>query len=311
MVLSVPAGAARTLSASELESGEAEDLSGALGTGAGKWGLVVSASRPVVVMSLLASATGYLSNLSTAPEPTAEGTDDVPAAHRLPLVIPAGHPLGLRSITRLVNHSAEAGEVRIEAFDDEGTPHGPVTLAIGANEAVQFSSADLEEGNAGKGLSGGVGDGEGDWRLELTSTLDLQVLGYVLTTDGFLATMHDVVAGGEAGHRVPFFNPGRNRSLSSRLRLVNPGDETAEVTIEGIDARGDAGESAVVLSLPAGAARTVSAQALESGDAEGLTGALGTGAGKWQLVVSASRPVVVMSLLASATGYLSNLSTAP
>ena len=67
----------------------------------------------------------------------------------------------------------------------------------------------------------------------------------------------------------------------------------------------------MVLSLPAGASRTLSAQALESGEAEGLTGALGTGSGKWQLVVTADRPVVVMSLLASATGYLSNLSTAP
>ncbi len=310
VVLSLPAGAARTLSAQALESGDAEGLTGALGTGSGKWQLVVSASRPVVVMSLLASATGYLSNLSTAPEPAA-GTDDAPAAHRLPLVIPAGHALGLRSITRLVNRSDTAGEVRIEAFDDAGALHGPVTLSIGANEAVQFSSADLEEGNAGKGLSGGVGDGEGDWRLDLSSTLDLRVLGYVLTTDGFLATMHDTVALVGEEHRVPFFNPGRNRSLASRLRLVNPGAEAAEVTIEGIDAQGAAGESAVVLSLPAGAARTLSASELESGDAEGLTGALGTGAGKWQLVVTADRPVVVMSLLASATGYLSNLSTVP
>lgn len=47
------------------------------------------------------------------------------------------------------------------------------------------------------------------------------------------------------------------------------------------------------------------------GVGEGLTGALGTGSGKWQLAVSASRPVVVMSLPASATGYLSNLSTVP
>ena len=311
VVLSLPAGTSRTLSASELESGDAEGLSGALGTGAGKWQLVVTTDRPVVVMSLLASATGYLSNLSTAPEPTAAGADDAPAAQRLHLVIPADHAMGLRSITRLVNRSDTAGEVRIEAFDDAGALHGPVTLSIGANEAVQFSSADLEEGNAGKGLSGGVGDGEGDWRLELTSTLDLQVLGYVLTTDGFLATMHDTVALVGEEHRVPFFNPGRNRSLASRLRLVNPGTEAAEVTIEGIDARGDAGESAVVLSLPAGAARTLSAHDLESGEAEGLTGALGTGSGNWQLVVTADRPVVVMSLLASATGYLSNLSTAP
>ncbi len=249
----------------------------------------------------------------TIADARATGTimDDDLAAHRLPLVISGSHPLGLRSIVRLVNHSGEAGAVRIEAFDDEGVPYGPVTLTLSANQSTQFSSADLEGGNADKGLARGVGDGEGDWRLELTSTLDLQVLGYVLTTDGFLATMHDVVPGSEAGHRVPFFNPGRNRGLASQLRLVNPGAEATVVTIEGIDARGRPGESALVLSVPAGAARTFSASELESGEAEDLSGALGTGAGKWQLVVTADRPVVVMSLLASATGYLSNLSTAP
>ena len=82
--------------------------------------------------------------------------------------------------------------------------------------------------------------------------------------------------------------------------------------IEGIDARGRTGAAAVTLSLPARAARTLGAAELESGEAEGLSGALGDGAGKWQLVLSADRPLLLMNLLAvPAAGYLGNLSTAP
>ena len=43
------------------------DLQGALGDGAGKWRLTVESSEPILAMSLLASPTGHLTNLSTAP----------------------------------------------------------------------------------------------------------------------------------------------------------------------------------------------------------------------------------------------------
>ena len=51
--------------ASDLESGT--NLDGALGDGMGKWRLRVEADEPIVVMSLLQSPTGHLTDLSTAP----------------------------------------------------------------------------------------------------------------------------------------------------------------------------------------------------------------------------------------------------
>ena len=69
MEVSVPAGASRTLGAAELESGGA-GFTGALGAGSGKWRLLVSADGPIGVMSLLASPTGHLTNLSTVPAAT-------------------------------------------------------------------------------------------------------------------------------------------------------------------------------------------------------------------------------------------------
>ena len=82
-------------------------------------------------------------------------------------------------------------------------------------------------------------------------------------------------------------------------------------SVAAIEARDDRGEAApegeIRLTLPAGAARMFTARQLERG-AEGLTGRLGDGEGKWQLFVSADRPLLVMSLLQSPTGHLSNVS---
>ena len=65
-----------------------------------------------------------------------------------------------------------------------------------------------------------------------------------------------------------------------------------------------------MLTVPGGGSRTVTAAALESGG-EGFDGALGDGEGKWRLRVSSESPVMVMNLLSSPTGHLTNLSTAP
>ena len=136
------------------------------------------------------------------------------------------------------------------------------------------------------------------------------MLSYIRTTDGFLTAMHDVAPSAGTRHRVAVFNPGSNRNQESLLRLINPGDQSAEVKITGIDDKGAAGTSAVSLSIPVGGTRTVGAWDLESG-AEGLDGALGDGAGKWQLTIESDSPVTAMSLLRSPTGHLTNLSTAP
>ena len=54
---------------------------------------------------------------------------------------------------------------------------------------------------------------------------------------------------------------------------------------------------------------------LESGDADGVTGASGDGTGKWELRVfiadDVASDVMVMSLLENPTGHLTNLSTWP
>ena len=226
----------------------------------------------------------------------------------IPLLTPADDVR--QGFARIINHSARAGTVRIYGTDDGGRVHGPVTLSVNAGAAREFSARDLEAGNASKGLSGHLGDGEGSWRLRLESDLDIEAGAYIRTPDGFVASVHDIartaVVGGETVHRVPIFNPGSNHDQVSLLRLVNLTDAVVDVTIEGRD---DEGESAlggrVGLTLPARGARYVSGQQLES-----VVAGLGfrPGDGRWQLFVTAGGAIEVASLMQTPAGHLTNLS---
>ena len=223
----------------------------------------------------------------------------------VPYVPSASDALGRQGFVRVINHSDEAGNVTIEAIDDAGSSFGPVTLAIEAKQAVQFNSDDLEHGNQLKGLSSGVGQGHGDWHLEVTSSLSVEVLVYIRTPDGFVMPFHDVVPEKSGEHRVAMFNPGSNANQMSQLRIINTGDREAQVRVTGIDDAGQPGGGAELTVSP-GAARTVSAADLEGG--VGIAGGLGDGAGKWRLSLASPETLIVQNLLASPTGYLVNVS---
>ncbi|MYE81764.1 MAG: leucine-rich repeat protein [Gammaproteobacteria bacterium] len=300
--VTVPAGASVTLSSGDLESGSG--VVGSLGDGQGKWRLNVDADQPVAAMSLLENRnTGHLTNLSTAPVGAGDGI------HRVALFPSASDASGRQGFVRVVNRSGQAGDVRISAYDESDWAYEPMTLAVAAGETVHFNSNDLEVGNLEKGLTGSTGAGTGDWRLELTSDLELDVFAYVRTEDGFLTAVHDTVLPAEGFYPVATLNPGSNVNQVSSLRLVNTGAEAAAVTIWGVD---DAGEwsGELRLTVPPGAVREYTAATLETGG-HGFEGVLGDGAGKWRLTVVSDRPLTVISLLESPTGHVTNLSTAP
>ena len=294
----VPRGQAWTASAAALEGEHG------VGDGRGKWRLRVP-GWPWFAMSLLDSASGHLTNLSTMPDRVEELADGR-HRHRVPLLPADG---GRRDgFVRVVNLGHLGGEVLIDAVDDVGATHGPVRLRLDARQTVHFNAGDLAQGNAAKGLDGAVGTAQGDWCLTLTSTLDLLVLSYVRTPDGYLAAMHDVVPLAEDGtHRVPFFNPGSNAEQLSKLRLLNDGERAVSATVTGIDDAGRA-STAATLRVPASAALTVTAAELEAGG-DGISGRLGDGTGRWRLRLAADGPLTVMNLLESPEGHLANMST--
>ncbi len=307
--LALAGGSSRSIPAADLESGSGLADGQGLGTGTGKWRLEVTADRPILVASLLASPTGHLTNLSTVPDN--KTPDDESTSHDVPLFPGHGDPNDRQGFVRIINRSDEAGSVEISATDGTDTTFDTLTLSLKANGAVHFNSRHLETGDLGRGWTEGIGDGEGDWRLTLTSDLDVDVLAYIRrTSDGFLTAMHDVVRRtGTDTYEVAFFNPGRNSDQVSRLRILNIGDDDASVSITGIDDRGVSAAHDVELTVPAGTVRMLSSQELEAGG-DDFSGELGTGTGKWRLTVTSAQPLRVMSLLENqGTGHLTNLST--
>ena len=209
---------------------------------------------------------------------------------------------------RVVNRGGREVDVNIVAYDDEGMAQGELTLTIGAHSVAHFNAADIAMGNPDKGLMGSVEAGMGDWRLVLTSTLPLKATGFMRMSDAeFLTSLQATVPYGMTGHLVNIVNPGRNTNQVGWLRIINPGHETAYVTIAGMDDDGMEGASSVEFMVYPGGAKMVSAAMLEAGG-EGMTGALEMGMGKWRLRVTSPQHIKVMSLIETPSGYLSNVS---
>ena len=237
--------------------------------------------------------------------------------YTLPLFVTSTASGAATGVVRVLNVTAQSGPVEIHAIDDAGTRTGPASFTLGAFAAAEFTASDLTSGNAMKGLTGSLGSLSGDVRLEIDTDLEIVPAAYVRAADGTLSAMHDTVRASAASEEayeylVPIFNPASEMTQGSRLRLINPGDEAASITIEGRDDNGtEATGGTVELTLAAGAAQTLTAQQLEAGDTGliNLTGRLGAGVGKWRLSVSSDRPIRVLNAVWSTSGYVNNLST--
>ncbi|MCY4594494.1 MAG: hypothetical protein OXC19_06785 [Bryobacterales bacterium] len=258
-----------------------------------------SISRPIVLLAIFLWALG------------ARGEH-----YTLPLLVPAGGSVEPLGVVRILNRTAKSGTVEVYAIDDSGVRSGPATFTMNALAAVEFSAADLQSGNADLGLAGSIGTGVGDTRLVIETDLDIVPLAFVRAADSTLSAMHDTVRGvssaAESGvytYEVPIFNRSTEMLRISRLRLINPGDMSAAVTISGHDDTGAAATAGdVLLTLAAGGAKTLTAQQLEAGDT-GLTGRLGAGIGRWRLTVLSDQPLQVVNIVAAIDGYWTNLST--
>ncbi|MYF29735.1 MAG: hypothetical protein F4169_12935, partial [Gammaproteobacteria bacterium] len=152
--------------------------------------------------------------------------------YHVPLFPSAGHE-HRQGFVRIINHDDHHGEAHIRAVDDTGHEADEVTLTIEENATVHFNSDDLEDGGTAaeeKGLAGRTGPPMGgDWRLVITSELDIEVLAYIRHVDGFLTSMTDTTPYSGRRYRVAVFNPGSNPNQVSHLRLINPGHEQAVV----------------------------------------------------------------------------------
>ena len=213
-----------------------------------------------------------------------------------------------QGFVRIINGTDQADRVRITAVDDAGNAASPIEIDLAAGASVHFNSDDLADGNSAKGVRSIGRPRQGHWRLRVEAAEGVKVMAFVRTRAGFLTAMHDVLPrNGQGRLEAWMLNPGSNRNQESSLRLVNTGTNSERVSIRGVDDRSRS-VGPVTLTLPAGQARTISAFDLENG-AQGLTGRLGDGGGKWRLTIEAGQAVMGMGLLATPGGPITNIST--
>ena len=205
-------------------------------------------------------------------------------SHTVPY-LPSAAAEGHAGVVRIESRSGVSGQVLVVAVDDAGRRVEAGRLTLGALAAVEFETAAMESGDPAPGLAG-TGPGQGDWRLELTTDLDIEARAYA-RSEGFLTALHDAaLVAGEV--ELPLFHPGGEARPRSVLRLANAGGERATVTASGVDDAGHPGGE-VTVELGAWEARGYTASELESGSAAGLSGSLGDGVGKWRLFLEAER----------------------
>ena len=197
---------------------------------------------------------------------------------------------------RIINPAGRAGAVHITAHSDAGERRTE-TLSFEEGEEVKFfTSDDLENGNVQKGIVTGIGAGEGDWRLELTSDLAFVAPAYLRTKkDGFLTSLHDVVSGRYNRYDIATFNPASNERQRSFIRVINL--HTSVRRLLGVLARDDAGavgDQAFTGVMTPNEGYTVDSQTMERL-------AFGDGTGKWRLQATANSPMIVMNLMETPT----------
>ena len=171
-------------------------------------------------------------------------------SHALPLVLSADSA-PLEGFVRIANYSNRAGSVRIHAVDDTSRRFGPASLALSARETVNFNFRDIEQENASKCLTTGLGDGAGHLVPPTRHRPHYRPSG-LHPHRRWLRNQHARPRrrGRRQAPSRPALHPSSNRNQRNRLRLVNLGDDAGRAA-PGRDVR---------LTLAAGAAHTLIAR---------------------------------------------------
>ena len=237
---------------------------------------------------------------------SADGTLDSSRPHQSGVVI-------------VSNLSGTAGELVLEGVDGGGVPGRTLqAIELEPYESLVLRVFDLEAGSEAHGISPGLGDGLGDWRLRVISALPLDVSAYTggwghgLTALASDTTVPHAMDDSEHySYTVSWFNPGSNMHNRSFLMVVNTDDSLAQIRVSGHDATGQPSGEARFTVAP-GQGRRVYADWLENVDGGApsfVNGGLGDGSGKWHLTVTSDVLVYVLGLAIAREGrIISNLS---
>ena len=277
-------------SSSDLENGVGA-ADGAFGDGEGFWHITVSSTGNLDVQHFLwAGGDASVSEVNHAIAQSSENYD-------VWFFTEDGASAFVTSL-RIANRSSTAGTITFSAVDSDGvTLDSTATLSLGAFEAVILTAADLEAGNAGKGLVGTIPTSSGFWKLQLNTTLDLGLFALASSGSGQVSDVSNVVAVPPVPVKVNFFQPVDGSGAAGFLGLHNQNNSSITVTLTATDDMGAAAPGGdVSITLGAEESFYFSSTDIEEG-VSGATGSFGDGEGAWHITVKSSGTVSVQHFL--------------
>ena len=155
--------------------------------------------------------------------------------HRVVFLNPGGNVDQVGRL-RLINPGTEDAFVTIAGTDDMGAVSTEVVVAIPAGTAREWTAAELESGS---GTDGALGDGEGKWRLRISSGSPVVAMSLIESPTGNLtnlSTLPRTPGRAEGTYMVPLLPSASDSSgRQGFVRVVNRSGEVAEVRIEAFD----------------------------------------------------------------------------
>ncbi len=175
--------AAQQFNSEDLEAGNTnKGLTGAFGDGEGNWQLTISADEAVKTMGFIRTTEGFMTSMHSITPSTNQREHEVD-------VFNPGSNTNQVSRLRISNQANVVNTVTVEGFDDAGVQGNTVTFTVDPLASVEIFSVELEEGSAEKGLTGALGDGQGKWRLQVSTSEDAIVLSLLEAVGGYLSNL--------------------------------------------------------------------------------------------------------------------------
>ncbi|MYH14533.1 MAG: hypothetical protein F4149_05095 [Gammaproteobacteria bacterium] len=288
----------------DLEGGNtSKSLVDGVGSGNSDWRLRFDSKLDYAVLSYMRTDDGFLTAMHDL-------VPMVAGRHEVQTFNPGSNTRQV-SLLRIANIGDKTADVHIEGIDSIGrSPGVPVSLSIGTGATRTVTAQELESGH---GLSGALGDGDGKWRLFVTSDNPIAVASLIKNPSGHLTNVSTVpnnkqrVANGETAHSVPLFVAGGDPRRQGFLRIVNRDVTDAVVRVTARD-ESEFKFNEITLSVPARGALHFNADDLELGNpAKGVFRGIGEGTGHWQLLLTSSADLDVLTFVRAADGFLTSM----
>ena len=312
--LTIPARRTLGLTSSDLEQGnDAKGLNAGLGNGQGSWSLLLKFTGWLLpgpsrleAHAYVRAPGGHLASV-LATEPVTRVSVPGPRLYHqefwTSLFNPASNQ-GKRSRLRIVPWYSLSNAQRLEivGWDSAGNPAESTVRVLPVprgNQALEFSARALEAGDPER-FAGRLGDGEGKWRLRvrIPAGTRLPVMSLMDNDEGRLTNLSGPLTVSQTGPatlvgRLAYIPGWRTSGVNGFVRLQNPSDTEATVTVHALDDSG-ARFGPATLTVPAQASTGFDARDLEHGNAaRGLGPGVGDGEGAWHLEIHSDNDAIV------------------